>query len=83
MTTHETTQKLLSWAGVCLIKHLYKLATKQMWFFLAGPFSPGNICLNKDLQLNILVPVLMIKNLKLLFILNIDILRRLRLVVSL
>ena len=35
-TTVGTTQKWLSWAGGCLIKHLYKMATNHMWSFLAG-----------------------------------------------
>ena len=36
MTSLGTTQKWLSWAGGHLVKHLYKMATKQMWSFLAG-----------------------------------------------
>ena len=45
--------KWSAWADSCLIKHLYKTTTNQMWSFLAGFvfFSNGNICLNKDLQL--------------------------------
>ena len=56
MTALGTTQKWLSWAGGCLIKHLYKTTTNQMSSFLAGfyfIFSDGNISLNKDLQLRV------------------------------
>ena len=55
MTALRTTQKWLSWAGGCLIKHLYKTTTNQMWSFLAGfyLFFNGNTCLNKDLQLHV------------------------------
>ena len=35
-TTIGTTQKWSSWAGGCLIKHLYKTATKQIQPSLAG-----------------------------------------------
>ena len=61
-TTLGTTQKWSSWAGGCLVKHLYKTFTKQM-LFLAGFFGfflHSNIGLNKDLQLSVLVQFLKI-----------------------
>ena len=36
MTNIATTQKQPSWTGGCLIKHLYKTTTNQIWSFLAG-----------------------------------------------
>ena len=33
---YGATQKWLSWAGGCLIKHLYKTMTKQMWSSFTG-----------------------------------------------
>ena len=35
-TTFGTTQKESSWTGGCLIKHLYKTTTNQIWSFLEG-----------------------------------------------
>ena len=32
-TTLGTTQKRLSWTGGCLIRHLYKITTNQIWLF--------------------------------------------------
>ena len=60
-TTLGTTQEWLSWESGCL---LYKTTTNHMWSFLARSpfFSHGNVCLNKDLQLRVLVPLLKIKN---------------------
>ena len=61
----ETTYKWLSWAGCCLMKHLHKTTTKQMWSLLADFqvfFFQSNICLNKDFQLHVLVPLLKSKN---------------------
>ena len=53
MTTLGTTQKRSSWAGSCVIKHLYKTTTKQMQSLLTSfSFYPhGIIFLNKDLLL--------------------------------
>ena len=31
-----TTQKWSPWTSGCLIKHLYKMTTNQMWSFFAG-----------------------------------------------
>ena len=35
-TAIRTTQKWSSWTGGCLIKHLYKTITNQIWSFLAS-----------------------------------------------
>ena len=62
--TLGTTQKWSPWAGSSLVKHLYKTTTKQCghsWQVFRF-FSCSNICLNKDLQLDILVTFLKIKN---------------------
>ena len=36
ITTLETTQKWLTWTGGCLVKHLHKTTTNQIWSFLVG-----------------------------------------------
>ena len=77
-TTLGTMWKRLSWTDGRLIKHLYKTATNQMWSFLPGFcfFSNGNVCLNKDLQLRMFWCHFEDgKCFKLLFILNVHILR--------